>query len=388
MLGVKRKTKKKGKKRTQLKGAGFGDAFKWLMGKVGDAAVATATKVEPVTRAAVFETLKQTARTVKAAPVTTFSLLAIKDPAGALNLAIQAATYAFGAVAFGAKIAYAIYKWLSPTERKKRAIAASETYLNNLDVEIYLQENIDALQEMLKSHDTKILEHFNLLVGELLEACLKPNEMQNKIFLRNFRNKILSEDSTQTMVMRVALTQATMIANQDEGKQFLPDFNFKNYQKNGMITLTAMQNLIINDVSKRAEQERSSRRMQNELEGNLVSLMQNAGIPLAETTATPLYLDADDMITKDEMAMEEEPEFIEPQIEDYGVGDYERRLQRLRERDLEDNILHLPSPPDQDTEDEIETLINSMPAPPRKKPKIASALGAAMIRRRRKKSLV
>lgn len=403
MPDVKRKTKKRGK-RTQLKGAGLGDAFKWFMKKVGDATVATASRVEPVTRSAVFETLKQTVRTVKAAPVTTFALLAINDPAGALNLAIKAASIGLGAISIGAKVVYAIYKWLSPTERRKQAIAASEMKLDNLDVEIYLQENVDALQELLNTHDANILEHFNHLVGELLEACLKPNEMRNKIFLRNFRNKILSEDSLQTMVMRVALTQATTIANQEEGKQFLPNFNFKNYQNNAMITLTAMQNLIISDVSKRAEQERSLKRMQSELEGKLVSMLEHAGIPLSQ--ASPIYLNSDDMVLKDETAAEEEinPQIIEPQVEDNGFADLERRLQRfkkkrddyeelesltrqvqrLQERD-ESRIRQAQrlQEHDDDSDEELERRVRSLPEPPRKKPNVAQALGAAMIRRRK-----
>lgn len=396
---VKRKPKRKNeKKRTQLKGgAGFKDALKWLLGKAGDVTAATARTVEPITRLVARETLKQSLRTVKEAPVTTFLLLTINDPAGALNLAAQAASYAFNAVTIGAKIAYGIYKWLSPTERRKRAIAASEMYLNNLDVDIYLQENIEELQEMLKSGDTKTLKDFNLLVGELLEACLKPNEMQNKYFLRNFRNKILGEESPETMVMRAALTQATTIANQEEGEQFLPDFNFKDYQKNGMITLTAMQNLIISDVSKRAEHERSSRRMQSELEGNLASILQKTKIPSTETT--PIYLNPANAITADEITDEDDDDEVadferrlkrlrEP--EDDEVADLERRLKRLRrEPDLEEMILSLPSPPSGD--DDIEDVINSMPTPPSKKTRVATSLAAEkgsgkMRRRRRRKN--
>ena len=259
---------------------------------VGSATRAVATQAEDVVRAAAIDTAKEVARTAIAAPATTFAVLAAKDPLGAANLAMTTVSVAVKAAAGVLKTGSAIlslgillYKLLSPTERRKRRIAAYEREIDNGPIREYSERVaneaaeigrriVEALHRPDEIEDDAVFD-LSAFCMMLIESFAAPaSDLSATTIINNARDLCQRIDDNQdAKFFRVALLQILLYIPSDKnakkGIDSVCDMVgimdekrrqeiWNGWKKRGYERALAFQNLVYKDVTKRTEYERSA----------------------------------------------------------------------------------------------------------------------------------
>ena len=309
------------------------DWFQWGLRKAGDAAVKGVDTVEPTARVILWETLRAGLKAIWHGPALSFLTLCIANPAAALQLALKAASLTLSTIQWLAFAAKYLYSWLSPSEREKRRVAGLQGIFQNIDLRLYLEENVELAQKF--KEDKIATEIIANTLGLLMDRLCDPESKETAQFIHDFRERILQGDLT-AQCMRVALTQVTTIQDEKTGKYYYKNFNWKAYKAKGKDASVALQSLVTADFQKNDETMRQMARIKKEIIDHIDEKIANLSEVISPETTSEVI---------EEAASETS---LNPELETFFM---EKRIQGLkRSRDQSDDE------DDEDDEDDQDVL--------------------------------